>query len=145
MTSPRIICEPVADFQKQDRAGQDDNKKDPGHGRGVAHVELREGLLVEVQGVEQGRIDRAARAAADDDVAGLQVDLNPVSGTTLSTISVVISAIGLVWGVLGLSKVFARRAAKTLPENGFGIVSGHRGAGPEGTQPLTRDTQQAAE
>ena len=42
-------------------------KQDPGQRRGIAHAEELERLLVEVEGVEQRRVDRIAGAARDDE------------------------------------------------------------------------------
>src|SRR5436190_13932805 len=56
-----IIVDPEARRQEGDRGeDRDDHEQHPGQRRGVAHVEKTEGLAVDVEGVEQCRVQRAA-------------------------------------------------------------------------------------
>ena len=51
--------------EEDDRQGEDDRDEDPGQRGGVAHVEEREALTVQVEVVEEGRVARVAAAVAD--------------------------------------------------------------------------------
>src|ERR1700726_683372 len=63
-----IVMHPIARRQEGEGGEHgDDDDQDPGERRGVAHAEIGEGLLVEIERVEERRVDRTARAAADDE------------------------------------------------------------------------------
>ena len=72
----------------------DDHQQDPGQRRGIAHAEIGEGLLVEVERIEQRRVDRAAGAAADDEgrrerlegVDRLQTRLKKITGVSSGSV-----------------------------------------------------------
>src|SRR6185437_11883694 len=63
-----VIMHPIARGQERD-AGEDgdDDEQDPGQRRGVAHAEIAECLLVEVERIEQRRVDRIAGPARNDE------------------------------------------------------------------------------
>src|SRR3546814_1185783 len=59
------IVDPVTGREEGGRRRRrDDADEHPRYGRGVAHLEVGEALLVEVERVEEGRIRRPARALA---------------------------------------------------------------------------------
>src|SRR5690606_33395356 len=63
-----VIVHPVLREPEVDgRHECDDHEQDPGHGARVAHLESGETTLVEVQRVEERRVDRAAGASRDDE------------------------------------------------------------------------------
>ena len=63
-----IVVHPVARAEEGQRGEDgDDRRQHPGERRGVAHAEVAERLLVEVERVEQRRVDRPAGAAGDDE------------------------------------------------------------------------------
>jgi len=64
MALPCIVREPLADLQEQERTDQDDDEQHPGHGGGVSHLEPEEGILVKVDAVEQGGVQRVTEAMA---------------------------------------------------------------------------------
>ena len=49
--------------------GGDDQEQHPGEGGGVAHAEIGEGLVVEIDGEEEQAIERGAGAAGNDEGA----------------------------------------------------------------------------
>src|SRR5699024_7612037 len=63
-----LVVDPVA-AQEEVRRGKDRDygQQHPGKRRGVPHPEVRESFLVEVQRVEESRIQRTPCAAADDE------------------------------------------------------------------------------
>src|SRR5690606_34389796 len=70
-----IVVHPVARAEEREgREQRDDDEQDPGERRGIAHAEEAEGLLVEVERVEQRRVDRPARALADDEGRGERLE-----------------------------------------------------------------------
>src|SRR6478735_63394 len=52
--------------EHQDGQDADDHEQQPGHRRGVAHVVVREALLIQVQRVEERGVDGAAGSSRDD-------------------------------------------------------------------------------
>src|SRR5688572_4999924 len=56
-----LVVDPVRRrAEDQQREGEDDQEQHPGQGGGVAHLEVAEGVLVEVEVVEEGRAARPA-------------------------------------------------------------------------------------
>ena len=67
-----VVHPPFGGDEDDQRRREDDEEQDPGHGRGVAHAQVAERALVEVERVEHGRV--VGRAAA----GGHHVDLREV-------------------------------------------------------------------
>src|SRR5215470_17702023 len=66
-----VIMHPIA--RREERGGGkegDDQHQDPGERRGIAHAEIGESLLIEIERVEESRAHRAAGALADDEGRG---------------------------------------------------------------------------
>src|SRR3954470_2844999 len=63
-----IVMDPVTRGEEREggEAGNDD-QMDPCQSRRISHAEIGEAFLVQVQGVEEGRVDRPTRALADDE------------------------------------------------------------------------------
>src|SRR5262245_27058851 len=63
-----LVVDPVAGGQECDRGEySDDDQQEPGQRRGVAHAEVFERLDVEIEGIEERRIDRPAATARNDE------------------------------------------------------------------------------
>src|SRR5260370_35643527 len=66
-----IVMDPVARGEEREGGEEgDDQHQDPGQGRGIAHAEIGEGLLIEVERIEERGADRPASALADDEGRG---------------------------------------------------------------------------
>src|SRR5437763_3278284 len=60
MSGTSVVDAAGSGTEGQERGGDDDEKKNPGHRRGVAHLVELEGVVVQVHRVQAGRLDRSA-------------------------------------------------------------------------------------
>src|SRR5215212_5207794 len=69
-----VVHEPIREPECDQRQRKDDDEEDPGHCRGVTHLELLEGHRVELNRVHQRRVERSPMIAAAAALRGAEKD-----------------------------------------------------------------------
>src|SRR5689334_10923346 len=65
MTLPAVIDPTTGTFKNHQRNENDEEGEQPGHGAGIAHVQIFKGVAVKQQPVEQSAVQRAALAIGE--------------------------------------------------------------------------------